>query len=417
MEGPFSAGGPMGSDVADRPSARRGPRVLLTGALTAAQLRRPAPDREDRKPFRLGHRPELDGLRGIAVLLVVVYHMSLLLPDASRWLLRGGFLGVDLFLALSGFLITALLLAERNRTGTIDLVAFLARRARRLIPALGAILTVALVVAATDTWYTRAGIYRVDEVLGTAAWSLSFAANWAVVLGHSLQPLGHVWTLGLEGQFYLVWGLAFLAATRARRPLRLVSHLAVVGAVAVLTWRWYSHTTDPADLWVHYVSTFTRLDGPLIGALAAVWVVGGRPARFGAAVWQTAGWTALAALGLAACVVRPFEPELFRWGYTAVAGLAATAVLGAVLAAETPYGRLLRVRPLRAAGRISYSLYLWHLPVFLLLWERASHWPRPAAVAVGVVVSLALASVSHRWVERPFLRRSAGVRPAPVPVS
>src|SRR5690606_7760355 len=140
-------------------------------------------------------------------------------PDAARWLLRGGFLGVDLFLVLSGFLITVILLAERDRTGTVDLSGFLARRARRLVPALGAILAVALVVAATDTWYTDDGIYRIEEVLGTAAWSLSFAANWAVLLGHSLQPLGHVWTLGLEGQFYLVWGLALLAATRARRPM------------------------------------------------------------------------------------------------------------------------------------------------------------------------------------------------------
>lgn len=364
--------------------------------------------------FRLGHRAELDGLRGIAVVLVVVYHLDTMWPDLGRALLPGGYLGVDLFLVLSGFLITSLLIGEHQATGAIARRAFFARRALRLVPALVALLAAVLAVAVVDRPVLGRSIYDTGEVLAAGGWVLTFTGNWAIVFDQGLGPVGHLWTIALEGQFYLIWGLT-LAALLRRRP-GLVPAVALAGVAAVCAWRWYHITERPGDLFSPYVSTFTRLDAPLMGAIAGAWVAGG---RLGWIRDRAADLCIVAGLGVvvvAAALSVPFDRWLFRGGFTLVAAAAALAVVGAVQGRGGLPARGLRARPLVAAGRVSYSLYLWHVPVFLLVGDEATSLSEPVRCLVGVTVSVALAWASYALVERPVLAWWAA-RTAPAPAA
>ncbi|MDD9371712.1 MAG: acyltransferase, partial [Acidimicrobiales bacterium] len=278
--------------------------------------------------FRLGYRAELDGLRGIAVVLVVVYHLDTMWPDLGRALFPGGYLGVDLFLVLSGFLITSLLIGEHDATGAIARRAFLGRRALRLVPALVALLAAVLAVAVVDRALLGHSIYDTLEVATAGAWVLTFTGNWAIVSGHGLGPVGHLWTIALEGQFYVIWGLV-LVALLGRRP-GLVPAVALTGVAAVAAWRLHQVTARPDDLFSPYLSTLTRLDAPLLGAAAGAWVARER-------VGWIRGWVAdacvVAGLGgvvTAAIVSVRFDVWLFRGGFTLVAAMAALAVAGAV---------------------------------------------------------------------------------------
>lgn len=352
-------------------------------------------------PFRLGHRAELDGLRGIAVLLVVVYHLDTMWPDLGRALLPGGYLGVDLFLVLSGFLITSLLIAEHDATGGIGLRAFFGRRAVRLVPALGALLAAVLAVAVVDRAMLGRSIYDTTEVARASAWVLTFTGNWAIVFDHGLGPVGHLWTIALEGQFYVLWGLV-LAGLLGRRA-GVVPAAALAGVAAVAAWRLHHFTARPGDLFSPYVSTLTRLDAPLLGAVAGAWVARG---RVGWIRGRVAGVCMIAGVGgvvTAAIVSVPFDGWLFRGGFTLVAAMAALAVVGAVQDRDRTPARWLRTRPLVAAGRGSYSLYLWHVPVFIVVGEEATALSEPVRCAVGIGVSAALAWASYTYVERPFM--------------
>jgi peptidoglycan/LPS O-acetylase OafA/YrhL len=361
------------------------------------------------RSFSLGYRPELDGLRGIAVLLVVVYHLDTMWPDGGARLLTGGYLGVDLFLALSGFLITTLLAGEHAAQGVVDLRGFARRRVQRLLPAMVSLLGVLTAIAVTDQWLAGRSIYNARELLAASAWLLTFTSNWAIVLDHGLGPIGHSWSIGLEAQFYVVWGVALAVTLRRRRATAALS-VALAGVILVAAWRWISFDADPADVWSHYVSALTRLDAPLIGAVAGICFARGWTRRLegrGAEACLLAG---LGGLLTAAVYVQPFEPALFRGGFTLVAVAAAVAVLGAVHSGPCSSGRILRSRPLVIVGCVSYSLYLWHLPVFVLVGREASELSRPVRCLVGVVIAGTLAWMSYRYVEQPFLRRRHGSR-------
>jgi len=361
--------------------------------------------------FRLGYRAELDGLRGIAVVLVVVYHLDTMWPDLGRALLPGGYLGVDLFLVLSGFLITSLLIGEHDATGAIARRAFFGRRALRLVPALVALLAAVLAVAVVDNALLGRSIYDTLEVATAGAWVLTFTGNWAIVFDQGLGPVGHLWTIALEGQFYVIWGLV-LVALLGRRP-GLVPAVALAGVAAVAAWRLHHVTARPADLFSPYVSTLTRLDAPLLGAAAGAWVARGRVGWIRGRVADACVVAGLGAVVTAAIVSVPFDGWLFRGGFTLVAAMAALAVVGAVQGQGRIAARWLRARPLVAAGRGSYSLYLWHVPVFLLVGEEATSLGEPLRCLIGVAVAVALAWVSYTFVERPFMVRKVGRAPQP----
>ena len=339
-----------------------------SGQRSGRRRRRPA------LPGRLGYQPGLDGLRGLSVLAVIGYHAGF------GWL-RGGWIGVEVFFVVSGFLITSLLVEEREATGRIDLRQFWLRRARRLLPALVVMLAVvAVVTLVVGSAAERAGVRR------DLPWALAYVSNWGQIAGDvpyfAADPpvLRHLWSLAIEEQFYLVWPLAFvaLAATRMR-PVAIARLLAVLAAVAML-----GHARDPG--WVARVrcrsrrrrpdelhvpvdvhplerAAARRRGGVRLAAGAAAHRHRGDPGR----VLDTVGACALAVLACAAGAATLTAGV--RVPVAAAAGVGRRARRGArrrppVVAAGAP--RRSAWRPLVAVGRRSYGLYLWHWPVFVL---------------------------------------------------
>jgi peptidoglycan/LPS O-acetylase OafA/YrhL len=340
-----------------------------------------------------GFRADLEGLRGIAILLVLLCHARI--PGAD-----GGFVGVDVFFVLSGFLITRLLLEERELTGRIALLRFYLRRILRLFPALVAV-SVASYVYATIWLDHGQGVQAAHDLFAAATYRM----NWVEAL-HAKPPFGlldHTWSLSIEEQFYVLWPLGLLLAYRLGRG-RGVLVAALGGALAsaglrALLW----HSGQP----VHrvYYGLDTHADGLLLGcALAAVTLY--RPASARAAMrtasGRVAGPLALALLALAASQTALFSRGLPSWGYPIVGVL--TVVVIADVWAGGVLDRLLQPGPLVAVGRISYGLYLWHLPIFLVLTaDRTglSFWP---LVVLQFAATFAAALASFVIVERPALR-------------
>jgi len=350
----------------------------------------------------------LDGIRALAVLAVLATH-------AGIPFLPGGFVGVDVFFVLSGFLITSLLYDEFVVTGRIDLGGFWTRRARRLLPA--ALVMIVAVVAARPLFVPDSVAALRWDAITTALWS----GNWRWALqgtnyfarGGTPSPLQHTWSLAVEEQFYLVWPLLLLACRAVRRRRLLVLSIAGVAASAIATYV-LAGAASPGRV---YFGTDTRAQELLAGAalaalLAPTWRW--RAANpSGARSPQPAGHRPLPPLlsicGLAVlagvATVADGAPSEFRHGLLLLVALAAAAlVAGVVLDTEQPVARLLSTRPLVGIGRISYGLYLWHWPVYLALdGERTGlHGYLLAALRAGVTGVLACASFV--LIERPAQR-------------
>ncbi|WP_026239487.1 acyltransferase family protein [Parafrankia discariae] len=372
------------------------------------------PARTVRRATIGGHNPALDGLRALAVLTVLFHHMDLV---------PGGYLGVDLFLVLSGFLITGLLLAERDREGWISLRAFWARRGFRLLPAFyifvaAGIPLVLLVKDTDDQWqFLRNGLAAVFYV-----------AN----IQRTLNPpdsgawFGHVWTLSLEEQFYLLWPIALVLICRSERWRRRLPEILISAVILVLIWREILIGSGVANFRIYYAPD-TRCDSLLVGCLLATWryealrsSAGGRvlDGDLSRATGRTAQLLSRAAsfgpLGLLGLVILFFtgpglkgDPNwMARGGYLLVAVLASVAVLGADQHRPGWYDRVLSSRPAAWVGRISYSLYLWHFPVTGVANDSlVPRFGRVPSAGAALVVSLGLASASYYLVERPVQRR------------
>jgi peptidoglycan/LPS O-acetylase OafA/YrhL len=354
----------------------------------------------------LRHIPALDGLRGAAVAGVLLFHANLLV---------GGYLGVDLFFGLSGFLITSLLLAERRQTGGIDLRRFWARRARRLLPALAGLLAGVIVFAVVFADSKQLGQIRSDAVA-----TMAYVANWHAILGHTgywqqfvaPSPLEHMWSLAIEEQFYVIWPFVACAVLRRhrradgamRRSARDLLVMSVVMALASLALM--VHLASPAAIERVYLGTDTRASSMLIGAALACWLAWQGPVRSAGArvTVELVGWIGLAVLVVAWTSVEGTTIGLYRGGLF-VCGLAVAAVLAAVTHPRSgPLAAMLAVAPLRFLGTISYGLYLWHWPIFLVLDQSRlgfGGWP---LFAVQVAVSLAFALVSYQALELPIRR-------------
>ncbi len=319
--------------------------------------------------------PALDGVRALAIAAIVCFHVD---PD----LLPGGWVGVDLFFVLSGYLITGVLNREWQALGHVDFAAFTARRSLRIIPALFAMLAVYGLYA----WLcTRHPEQRLQAITIAA----SFATNWARAFGNAAEgPLGHTWSLATEEQFYLVWPLA-LAVFGARRVGWTVALLA-----GVVLWR-ATLALGGAGFERTYNGFDTHTDGLLIGALLAL-------APPGPALRQAAArWVALP-LGLLTAVLAAMS---YKSAAVQAVGMVMCAAMSAwlIVAALEP-GRLARVlafAPLRYTGRISYSLYLWHLPILLLGPRHVPAGGLGTAVLLGTCYIVAAAS--YHLVEVPFL--------------
>jgi peptidoglycan/LPS O-acetylase OafA/YrhL len=343
---------------------------------------------------RLAYRPALDGLRGMAVLAVMLYHFGM------PWL-QGGFLGVDLFFVLSGFLITSLLLDEWRRFGTIDLPRFYARRALRLLPALFVLLAVLAVLAETVLPETqRPAIWR------GIGWTLAYAANWQKVF--SSEPvgmLGHTWSLSIEEQFYVIWPPLLLVLLWRGVAPRSLLRLALLGAGLSAALRCGLLFAGAASTEALYNGLHTRADALLIGCAAALLPAAGLAPRLAWPRWagQAAGLGFPMGLCLPFATARLDAPRMYYAGFVLFACAAAVFVLG--LATDQVSGAVLEWRPLVWLGARSYGVYLWHLPVHDTLSALgASSWSISAAAGVDLAISLGLAALSYRLIEAPALR-------------
>ncbi|MEX0666148.1 MAG: acyltransferase family protein [Acidimicrobiia bacterium] len=348
------------------------------------------------------HQPALDGLRGVAVIAVLLYH------GGATWM-RGGFLGVDLFFVLSGFLITTLLLAEWGRHGRIDLRGFWIRRARRLLPALALVLLGIAVYALAIAKASQLERIRDD---GLAA--IGYVANWRFVLSDQSyfeqfaapSPFRHMWSLAIEEQFYLLWPFLVLVLLRWRPQLRLVTRVFVIGAVvsALLMAALYKSGSDPSRV---YYGTDTRAQALLAGAVLAAVLLRQRTRRRRApraAPWVRAGLAGSVVLLVMLIVTRDTAEWMYRGGYL-LAAVACALVIGAAVQPRRNLVRsALSPKPLRAVGKVSYGLYLWHWPVYLTLTEDRSGLHGTALLILRIAVSAGLAAASYFFVEMPVRR-------------
>lgn len=328
----------------------------------------------DSGTWRLGHRPALDGLRGVAVLLVVASHLGV----PGTWLRALGPSGVVVFFTLSGFLITALLLEERERAGRIAFGAFYLRRARRLFPAMLAVVTATAIVGVLV-----AGVVDYRLVVG----ALTYSSNWVQATGVGADSLlTHTWSLAIEEQFYLVWPVALLALASLSKRARLAVLAVAVTVTGMLPFFLWS------EGWARiYYGSDTRAMPLLLGCLLAVTLH--RTRNRAAPAW-------LAAASLAGAVaVTALAGQ--RATLLAVPQLVAVLSAAAIWAAATRDGGPMTVGWLRLVGARSYGLYLWHWPIFVLL----DHWGagRLTLALVGIPAAWLVTLASWRYVEAPFL--------------
>lgn len=355
----------------------------------------------------LTYRPALDGLRGIAVLAVLTFHLA---PDA----LPGGWLGVDLFFVLSGFLITTLLVREFVDAGRIDLVSFWKRRLRRLAPPL--VVMLLGVVLASLVWTLPS---RREATAWDIISSLFYVSNWRFLFSDeayfgavtSPSPVRHTWSLAIEEQYYLFFPLILLtlaAIFHRRRQLALA-----IAALAAVSVAWMVHLYTPGvDPTRIYFGTDTRAFELLIGAAAGAWVgpaQWGHRARAGwVASMEIVAWPALCGVIAAFFVFSENDAALFRGGMAALCVAALAPILAAASPHPNTFQRVLSVEPLRLLGLISYSLYLWHWPVRVFFTPGHTHLDGAALTLLQVATSLLLAAASYWLIERPIRRGGLG---------
>jgi peptidoglycan/LPS O-acetylase OafA/YrhL len=347
-----------------------------------------------RAPKPAGFRPDLEGLRGLAVVLVVLFHAGVPYLD-------GGYVGVDVFYVLSGFFITGLLIKELEHSGRVSLPQFYARRGRRLLPAATLVLVVTAVASYLLLPPLRLAELGWDTI--TATWNVAnfrFAeqASDYFAFGQAQSPLLHYWSLAVEEQFYLVWPLLIWGAARLARG-RLRVTVAVVLAVVVLASFAWSVWLTPVNQAAAFYLLPTRAWELAAGGLVALVAVKIFPVLARSGWAALAGWAAVGALGWA---VVTYEAGMLFPGSAAAAPVLATVVLILVGGARFGPGMLLRAGPARALGRWSYSLYLWHWP-FLLL--PATWLGRPLSgeeTAVVVAAAVVVSAATYVWWENPW---------------
>ena len=392
----------------------------------------PPPGAHDQSSIRVPYLPGLDGLRAIAVVAVMLYH-------ANKSWLHGGFLGVEVFFVISGYLITLLLITEHQQSGRINLRQFWIRRFRRLLPALIVMLAVLAVYIAV--FYRRAQ----GQVRGDMIGGLSYLSNWYQIIvgqGYTAQeafaPLRHLWSLAVEEQFYVVWPLVMallLRRGRERLPRIAVWLLGVAVAIAALTallfvsgdinstcadnapgyWQVFGRCISIND--ALYLSTITRAGGLMLGAaFAVVW----RPHALMRGSVRTKGRqldvvavVGLVALGVLMAMTRlaepaealltgtQFDPLLFRGGLFAT-GLATLFVIAAATHPRSVVGRLLGNRLFAWIGTRSYGLYLYHWPIYQIIRKEAGLALSAAQFLLAMLITIPLTELSYRVIERPI---------------
>jgi peptidoglycan/LPS O-acetylase OafA/YrhL len=353
-------------------------------------------------PRRSSFRPDVEGLRAIAVLAVVLYH-------ANIPFITGGYVGVDVFFVISGFLITGILISERERTQAISISGFYARRVRRVLPAASLVIVLTVVFG-----YLLVGVARAQGVADDSYWVALFLGNYHFAeaginyfnRGAPASPLLHYWSLAVEEQFYIAWpitliltGLAFKRFSY-RFKLGVVLSIAIVGS---LIWSILQTSQDPN--WA-YFSPFTRAWELGIGAALAIAVPTIRKAPRSTMI--ALSWAGLIAIVVATFVYTPSTPFP---GYAALLPTlgAAAVIVGGTVPDSRGAVALLGLRPVRFLGRISYSLYLWHWPILVLAAGYAGHSLSTGVNLLLLVGAGILSTISYFLVEEP-VRTSQALR-------
>ena len=342
------------------------------------------------------YRPEIDGLRAVAVLPVILYHAGL--PG-----FEGGFVGVDVFFVISGYLITTIILRELNE-GTFSLVRFYERRARRILPALFLVMLCCVPLA----WaiMVPSALKSFGETLIATALFASNFYFWQdsgyFASANEVKPLIHTWSLAVEEQYYIFVPLALMAIWALGGRLRIAFLIMTVVAIAsFVVADWGSSRFKAASFFL----LPTRAWELMIGGLAAVLLL--RGVQFPRWLSESGAWMGLALIGIAI----GFLDGDFLWpGRWALLPVLGTALIVLFADSQTSAARVLKLSPLVGLGLISYSAYLWHQPLFAFARLRDFSEPGMTVMLALSVLSLALAWVSWRFVERPFRDRKVTSR-------
>ncbi|GAC1324956.1 MAG: hypothetical protein NVSMB2_23330 [Chloroflexota bacterium] len=347
----------------------------------------------------LGYRPALDGLRALAVLGVLAYH--------SQQRLAPGFLGVDVFFVLSGFLITTILLQEWHATQTVRFTRFYARRALRLFPALAVVVAVVAIYSLACAPAVAIGDNQRGANLRGVLATIFYASNWVRAMWSSpydvLGLLGHTWSLAIEEQFYVLWPAILWLVLSSRRGPVFVASLTLAGIVLFAGWR-DVQTLTGVPWWRIYNGLDSRADELLVGALLAQAFVAGwlpRSAWFPHAA--QAGFLAICAM-IVVLITRIPTNEVVFVAVMPLFTVAVALLIGSLLSPQPSALRtVLASAPLLRICRISYGVYLWHFPIFGVLTPGVVGGDANVAFAAQLVTTLSVAALSYRFIEAPFL--------------
>ena len=349
------------------------------------------------------HVVGLDGVRGVAVLLVFISHFHWILsPDpfltkVTPWhfinrTFEAGFMGVDIFFVLSGFLITSLLMKDRSTNQKNLFKRFYRRRALRLLPALYALLI-------ADFFVSRWENFPGDIQWRTTWHAILFLNNWNIVnnFGKAQNDLGHLWSLGIEEQFYLIWPLTLWLLAKLKISSKMMIPLILFASLVVMAHR-TSLWNDGTSWIILYIRTDTRLDSLLIGAMFAYVY---RHYQMPSKILNSVATLSLMGLVYIKYVLDK-SPFIFEMGWTIIALLAGFIILSV---AEGVFfvQKVFTWRPLTMIGKVSYGLYLWHMPIFLLFGRHVTSGPRPLRLLIGIVIASVVTSLSWFFIEKPFL--------------
>ena len=347
---------------------------------------------------RLTRMPALDGLRALSILIILVYH-------GGAATIPGGFLSVDIFFVLSGFLITSLLLAEWERHGALNLRQFWIRRARRLLPALALVVGVVLVASIVIVGH-GADVIRADAIA-----SLAYVSNWWFVAeGTSYfdqfndpSPLRHMWLLSIEEQWYLLLPLALVLVLPRLRSRRVLGWTLIGLGVASAIWMAVLAPAAGGNSARVYYGTDTRVQALLIGSALAALLTPGLLERLRPRA-VAFGWLGAAGVAVAMVLLTERTGWTYRGGFLVFAVATAAVVAAVVSHPQGLLARSLSWDPLVLVGQMSYGLYLWHWPIFLFLSPTRtgmSGWP---LFAVRLVLTFIVAGLSYRYLEQPIRR-------------
>ena len=338
---------------------------------------------------KLSYSPGLDGLRGFAILGVMIFH-------ARYPFLEGGFIGVDIFFVLSGFLITYLLVSEFDQYGSVSLRNFYMRRLLRLGPALLALLFAFCLASFLFLSSQKATSNYIDSLI-----SLAYLSNWARAFSiHPPDLLGHTWSLSIEEQFYIIWPIILLTMLRLSKNRSQVVILAAITAISSWIVRVYllSNGATPERL---YNGLDTRADALMVGCTIGVAMSSGLLMKNHRETLSKI-FIFMAPISVACLLGRWRSPVMYQFGFFTIDIMATILVIDVLINPRSLIRKLLGMRWLVWVGRISYSLYLWHYPIYRALF--AFKFSSLAVLTWGSLATFLVASMSHYFMEKPLLK-------------